>query len=654
MRHRGGHAGILANPDGRCHVRPRAAAVVSSHGERIPGERAGRTGPAHPFRHLVPAFLACYHASDARTEPLTASDGIGPQPSGPASPRDDGGSGDVWQNFRWFAASGALAVLLGFLPPVGVRKRLFLQWGLPCLALALVTWLITIIPGRAAASHLRRRGRRQAPLIGLAVLLGAAAFLISPPTIQILADQTNLLAMSQGMFEEGTPQKPVEMIRLENGRPFVLTWREDKRPLLFPFLVCLAHGLTGYRPANLFLVNGLAWVLTLALFGLLLRRAFGLALAATGMILLGALPLAILAATSGGFETVNLLFLVLAGFWWREYVTRPTARTLETLSLTLALLAQVRYESPVFSLVLLPLAWAWLPREEWREIGWRSFLLPHLFLPVAWQGPTTFDPGLHQMPPGAAVFSFANLRHNLGAAGEFLLARRASFGTVGFLFPAGVAGALGAGIAAFRQGPAPARRFWTGLGLSLGTFTLILLSFFHAELTFPTVHRLGLPFFPFLAAGTVWLLQAGTRCFRPGRRLLPLAAAFLLVWYSPVSQANHPCRQMAAFRQFQSVTTFLAASFPDRNVVLVGDAAYAYVPLGWSALRYPAFRALRPHLIRAREAGLFRDILFIQEFDLASGRPSPENDPGSGAVLRTLFEDRFTDERGLRISCLVP
>lgn len=41
----------------------------------------------------------------------------------------------------------------------------------------------------------------------------------------------------------------------------------DKRPLLYPFLVSLAHDLTGYRVLNAFLVNvalhplllGLAW-----------------------------------------------------------------------------------------------------------------------------------------------------------------------------------------------------------------------------------------------------------------------------------------------------------------------------------------------------------------------------------------------------------
>src|SRR5262249_54655172 len=127
----------------------------------------------------------------------------------------------------------------------------------------------------------------------------------------------------------------------------------DKRPLFFPFLVSILHDATGYRPENPFYLNAiLTWVL------LGLSYLGGRALGGWRAGLLAAmwwitLPLLGQNARGGGFELLNIVMIILTALASGIYYQRRDATSMIAMIYSGILLAQTRYESPLF---LLPVA----------------------------------------------------------------------------------------------------------------------------------------------------------------------------------------------------------------------------------------------------------------------------------------------------------
>jgi hypothetical protein len=127
----------------------------------------------------------------------------------------------------------------------------------------------------------------------------------------------------------------------------------DKRPLLYPFAVSLLHDLSGYRAANPYILNALCGVLLLGGFSLLGYLSSGRKGAYLMPLLWMSIPLFAQNATGGGMDLINLVMIVgvilLSVLYWR----RLDSRSEGALALAGVLLAQGRYESPLF---LLPVA----------------------------------------------------------------------------------------------------------------------------------------------------------------------------------------------------------------------------------------------------------------------------------------------------------
>lgn len=139
----------------------------------------------------------------------------------------------------------------------------------------------------------------------------------------------------------------------------------DKRPLLYPFAVSLLHDLSGYRSSNPYIVNvigGVCLLFTLSLLGYFLNGRKGAYLM---LLLWVSLPLLSQNASGSGMDLINLLFLVgvilLSILYWK----RLDAVSESALALAGVLLAQGRYESPLF---LLPIAgvivFGWIRKGE--------------------------------------------------------------------------------------------------------------------------------------------------------------------------------------------------------------------------------------------------------------------------------------------------
>jgi hypothetical protein len=128
-----------------------------------------------------------------------------------------------------------------------------------------------------------------------------------------------------------------------------ITFSADKRTLFFQYLLSLVHDVSGYRPANAFILN---FVVTggffLSLYAVLSCLLKTRLVVYSGLILAASIPLLAQIATSGGYDLLNvtmILVFMLAGLaYWRN----PEDRRQNVFVLVALLLAQTRYESILY------------------------------------------------------------------------------------------------------------------------------------------------------------------------------------------------------------------------------------------------------------------------------------------------------------------
>jgi hypothetical protein len=191
----------------------------------------------------------------------------------------------------FLAASAVLSVLLGFI----------LIPDVPAITLVSRTgfWFV-LVAFVIFATALWRTFRTQIQALGwhsidgisvLAVGLGSAVLLTHETFgFKIVMDEIMLLGTSMSMHFDKTVLTPMRGNDIQ-GSFVILDGMMDKRPLFFPFLVSLLHDVTGYRPANAFVLNGGLTVLFLSLVNLVGRLLAGRVAGWLGVALFAGLPL---------------------------------------------------------------------------------------------------------------------------------------------------------------------------------------------------------------------------------------------------------------------------------------------------------------------------------------------------------------------------
>ncbi len=407
-------------------------------------------------------------------------------------------------------------------------------------------------------------------------------------------------------------------------------------------------------------MNGVAFFLGLCFFYHLLFRWFGRFWGIIGMLFLAAFPVGILSATSGGFETVNQLFIILS-FWGLDRVMRSgKVEDAEFLGITLVILAQIRYESILYTLCLLPLALAFLSSGELRNPGWRSILLPLLYLPAVWQRLGMTDPRAYQVYDGAAVFSLGYLLQHLNPALSFFLSSKVSYGMIPgqfLLFLVGFSGMIlarlfGRGKADGEPGHGPA--LVTGGAACFAIYTCILLSYNMGDLTHQWTNRLGVAYLPFLVPPGIWLLSRFPWLAGRGRPAMVAVALGMIFYYWPVAGANSGAREIIRFREFLQCRRFLEREFPAHDVVVISESANLFVPFRWSSLNFFQFAENVEELKRNLHCGLFQGLIVLQKLGISDDKPSADTIVPEGFAVETLYKTQLTGDQYLRIGRLKP
>jgi hypothetical protein len=233
------------------------------------------------------------------------------------------------------------------------------------------------------------RAARQAGLRGIdwasvvIVGLGGTMLLVHEAFgFKIIMDEPMLAGTSMSMHFERTVTTPFRGNDVK-GVFVIIEGMMDKRPIFFPFLVSILHDLTGYRPENAFVLNGILTFVFLGLVNAAGRMLSGRIAGWVGVALCAGLPLLGQNATGGGFELLNLVMIMATLLLGARLVEKRDDDSFAAFVYSGLLLAQVRYESPLF---LVPVAgivlWVWY-REGRAIMPWPVIIAPILMIHCA-------------------------------------------------------------------------------------------------------------------------------------------------------------------------------------------------------------------------------------------------------------------------------
>ena len=327
----------------------------------------------------------------------------------------------------------------------------------------------------------------------------------------------------------------------------------DKRPYFFVFLVSLVHDLTGYRIANVFLLNV---ALTPVLFALVywFAREFtgrrGPAVLAVA--LLATMPLLGQNTSGAGMELHNLVMLALVVALAVLWLRAPDADRLSLLVLGALLLAQSRYESTLFVVpTAVVIVAGWL-RADRVILSWPAVLAPLFLVPRVWhQRFLDSSPMLWQLHAGdTSRFSTKYLPGNVAGAWDFFFSLRPELPNSAILSVLGSIGLIGALACAWRwsrahltakDSPAlgtisPTVLVLTAFGAGIAANLALLMFYYWSKLDDVIAARFALPACLLLAWLAAWFVGWLDERRVPATRCAALVlGAWLLVWGVPAA-----------------------------------------------------------------------------------------------------------------------
>ena len=568
------------------------------------------------------------------------------------------------RRFLLFILSALLAVVLGFVAVPADRALNGVIYGgywamLLLTVLAGWSWL-RLFRGETAGLL---AGLRSAPRWPALLVAGCGSLLLVHETygFKILMDEVMLLGTSMSMHLDKTAVVPMRGHDIQ-GAFQLMAGQLDKRPLLQPFLVSVLHGVTGYRPENVFVLNTVLTYVLLGLVYLLGTRLAGRAAGAVAVLLLTSLPLLAQNATGGGFELLNLVLISTTLLLGMRYLARRDGPSQDAFGFSAILLANTRYESAIYLLpVGLTILWVWW-QERRPSVTWFLLVMPLLLLLAAWQNKVFSVRAsaweLGGQPGYEQVFSPAYIADNLGHALNFL------FSTTGEHSNSLVLSGLGClalpffalwcfkRLARLRETP-PAPAALALFGLGFAAHTLLLLCYFWGKFDDPVIRRLSLPLHLTFVLAIVAVAAELGRGDRPWRVLAALTGIGFFAWSLPAMARHDYSLDYYVGREMEWRREFIAAH-PEKDYLFIDNNSIIWITHLVSATPVQQTVDNKGNLVFSFRNRIFSAFYVFQrlEVDPATGATTVQKEDrlGSDYRLETVWERRFTPLTVSRIS----
>jgi hypothetical protein len=263
-----------------------------------------------------------------------------------------------------FALISAVSGATGFvLVPDRFAQSVVVDTGYWCVLAAFILFVRSLWDTfRGDLAAIRDSGLRGFDWASLAVVaLGGTVLIVHESFgFKVVMDEVMLVGTSMSMHLSRSVLTPTRGSDFQ-GAFVVLGGIMDKRQLFFPFLLSLLHDITGYRPENAFVLNGILTFIFLAMVNTAGRKLAGRMAGWLGVALFAGLPLLAQNATGGGFELLNIVMILGSLLLGARFIERRDDASFTAFCYSAMLLTQVRYESaiflvPVAAIILLVLA----------------------------------------------------------------------------------------------------------------------------------------------------------------------------------------------------------------------------------------------------------------------------------------------------------
>ncbi|MBN2068287.1 MAG: glycosyltransferase family 39 protein [Opitutales bacterium] len=420
----------------------------------------------------------------------------------------------------------------------------------------------------------------------LLCLLGSIFIHIHEPhAYKILEDEYTLGAMAKYMhqYQEQTVPYAAHYI---DGRQVLLDDYPNKRPGLYPFTVSLLHNLTGFRPENAYIVNGISAATILLLLYTLGNLIGGRSSGLFAVILILGLPLFIQNATGAGFDLYNALFILIlllsSYFYWKE------PGDLETTALVLSgvLLANIRYESILYMLFIAGILLLKRRKSKDIKLNW-TFVICPLLLSTAlaniaffWENPIF----LESAKAASNFWKTEYIRKNIGGDLYFLFNIDGQLTNSIFLSMSGLIGYIyiAAKILSNNKLLVNTEQIKAPLLLilfSIPIFTSMTLLSFWANWDDPVTSRFSMPLQIALVLSAICVLRRITISNRLSKSVILISILYLLI-FSTSNTSKAPSTNSLWFSKeaewqklylkesnYKKESTLIIANFPLRYIL---------------------------------------------------------------------------------------
>jgi dolichyl-phosphate-mannose-protein mannosyltransferase len=373
-----------------------------------------------------------------------------------------------------FALSGALAMYIGYFAiPSIPAGHLIINWGYYYILCVFSVFLFYARRLALSRPGVWKEWLRRPGAAGLAIA-GGTLFAVWSDSFQhkILYDEFVIQGTAYEMHLTKLVSTIVRAYKVSGTwlpiDPFL-----DKRPYFFPFLLSLLHDLTGFRVANIFVLNVACAASLLCFLYWFARQLAGRGPAIFAVALMALMPLFGQNATGAGMDLHNLAMIALVACLGVLYLRVPSDDRLSLFVLGAVLLTMSRYESVIF---IVPVAFVvltgWL-RSGRAILPWPAILAPMLLIPLAWHLRVfAATPVFFQLKEGQkSAFGWSNIAGNFRGDTAFLFNTGPALANSWYLSAIGVAGlawALFRGWKWLRTRPRPELPAATVVGIAFG------------------------------------------------------------------------------------------------------------------------------------------------------------------------------------------
>lgn len=538
--------------------------------------------------------------------------------------------------------------------------RLYQEYGYYFLFAGVAIWVYKFLELTPKVRALKFLLRRHWVAIVTAFFVVCFMFIASPPNLRILSDETNLLSVSQAMYEDHSIVNTTQKYCYSSGFYDRISTVLEKRPLLYPFAISAVHVFCGYSYKNAFVVNGIAMFIGLIAIYFIALPYLGRLWSFSAMLIMAAFPIVVLYTTSAGFDIFNMVWSLIMFAAFLAFLKYKSAKYAEFLLYTALMLAYTRYESVVTVLLVVPFIMYCMHKTEYESLSLASVIYPVLVLPIILITKITYNPKSLQVDSLEEAFSIGHFTNNLKLSMPFFFGSRYDYGMPGIIAWLSIISivfiVIGLFIKKKNESSKTTLRFKAFIVFAIVFYiyhAIVKFSFYWGNLTLQYTSRLGLIFVPILVLFGTYGLKRIADVFALKKFVSVLLPIFVAFYGWSAAGQNLAVREIVLFRQFKSVREYLERHFPNKSeYLLVAPVANLYVPLEYSVISPSYFNTNFERVMEKIRVGCWRKIIFVQKIHKNDGEIASETKIEKPLEMNKLIEINQLNDIVIRISSI--